>query len=73
MTLDEIRASTAAFLRPVDVAPVIRCDPQYIRDVARQNPDKLGFPVTVMGTRTRIPRLAFLAFLGEPVIEESSG
>lgn len=74
MTLAEIRASDKAFLTPAEVAPVIQCDPQFIRDMARQNPAQLGFPVTVMGKRTKIPRIAFLRFLGFSVgkYEESA-
>lgn len=67
MTLDEIRASTRDILTPAQVAPILGCDPQCIRVTAREAPEKLGFPVTVMGTRVRIPRLPFLRFLGEAV------
>lgn len=63
MTLEEIRASTKEVLTPGDVAPVMRCDPQSIRVWARQRPDLLGFPVVVMGSRVKIPRLAFLRYM----------
>lgn len=65
MTLTEIRASNEPFLRPVDVAEVLGCTPQSIRLQAREYPEALGFPVVVLGTRTRIPRKPFLAFIGE--------
>lgn len=65
MSLDEIRRSDKVFLTPADVAPVIGCDPHLIRIVARDEPEKLGFPVTRIGTRTKIPRLPFLRYLGE--------
>jgi hypothetical protein len=65
MTIEQIKASDAVFLRPVDIAAILGCDAQAIRDVAKETPERLGFPVTVMGTRTKIPRKPFLRFLGE--------
>ncbi len=65
MTLDEIKSSNSVFLKPTDIAAILECNPQFIREVARKSPELLGFPVTVIGTRTRIPRKPFLAFLGE--------
>lgn len=63
MTLDEIRNSTKEVLTPAEVAEVLGCDPQDVRVAARQRPDLLGFPVSVIGTRTKIPRLGFLNWL----------
>ena len=63
MTIDEIRNSDKAMLTPADVAEVLGTDPQGIRMWARQTPEKLGFPVSVIGTRVRIPRIAFLKFM----------
>lgn len=60
MTLDEIRNSTKEVLTPAEVAEVLGCDPQDVRVAARQRPDLLGFNVAVIGTRTKIPRKAFL-------------
>lgn len=65
MTLDQIRESDRLFLVPTDVAGVLGCNPQSIRDVARKEPEKLGFPVCVIGTRIRIPRVPFMEFIGE--------
>lgn len=64
MTIEEIRQSDRTFLRPVDVAEVLRCDPQCIRILARTDRDQLGFPVCVVGKRTKIPRVPFLRFMG---------
>ena len=64
MTVQEIQKSEKVFLLPTDVAPVLQCDPHWIRLTARHNPERLGFPVTVTGTRTRIPRIPFLRFIG---------
>ena len=65
MTLAEIKASDAVFLLPSQIAPILDCDPNFIRRAAHDRPELLGFPVCVIGTRTRIPRKPFLAFLGE--------
>lgn len=63
MTLAEIESSDKSFLTPAEAAPVLGVDPHSIRMQARIDPDKLGFPVVVTGTRTRIPRVAFLDFV----------
>lgn len=65
MTLDEIRNSTKEVLTPAEVAEVLRCDPQDIRVQARTAPEKLGFPVIIIKSRTKIPRVPFLRFMGE--------
>lgn len=65
MTLEEIKQSDAVFLNPADIAPILCCDPNWIRRAAHDSPELIGFPVSVIGTRTRIPRKPFLEFLGE--------
>ena len=66
MNIEEMKASQRAYLVPADIAPVLGCDPQTIRDMAAQRPEQLGFPVVRMGSRTKIPRVPFLRFmLGE--------
>ena len=64
MTIEEIRVSDKPMIRPADVAPIIGCDPQWVRDTARENPEALGFPALVVGNRVKIPRIPFLRFLG---------
>lgn len=63
MTIDEVRKSDKQFLTPAEIAPILGCDPQTIRDSAGRNPMSLGFPVARVGTRTKIPRKSFLAFM----------
>lgn len=63
MTINELKQSDKAFITPAVAASIIRCDPNYIRVAARQRPDLLGFPVCVMGHRTRIPRVPFIRFV----------
>lgn len=67
MTIQEIQNCERSFLRPADVAEVLECDPQCIRILARTDRDKLGFPVCVVGKRTKIPRIPFLRFMGMEV------
>jgi hypothetical protein len=63
--LDEIAAMVdRVTIPPAVAAPAIGFDPQYIRDVARANPDALGFPVIVIKHRVKIPRVPFLEYLG---------
>ena len=65
MTLEEIKASPKIFLIPSDIAQLVGSDPHTIRCMARQRPDLLGFEFTFTGNRMKIPRIAFLRFLGE--------
>ena len=71
MTLDEIRNSTKDVLTPADIADVLSADPQDVRVAARQRPDLLGFNVAVIGTRVKVPRLAFIRWMeGERWVRE---
>lgn len=63
MTLDDIKAIDREFLTPAQVAEVLGCDPQGIRVWARQRPEGLGFPVCLVGSRIKIPRRAFVAWM----------
>ena len=63
MTLDEIRNSTKEVLTPAEVAEVLGCDPQDIRVQAKVHPERLGFNVAVIGTRVKVPRLAFIRWM----------
>lgn len=61
--LEELKASEQLFILPADAAKVLGCAPELIRVTAKQCPERLGFPVAVIGTRTRIPRLPFIQFV----------
>ena len=65
MTLEELKASPSVWLTPAEIAPVLECDPNVIRRQAQTDPSKLGFPVTVLCSRVKVPRKRFLEFLGE--------
>ena len=64
MTLEEIKACDKPTLTPADIADVLSCDPQDIRVQAKTAPEKLGFNVVIIGSRVKIPRLAFLKHMG---------
>ena len=63
MTIDQIRASDKTMLTPADVAEPLGVDAQSIRVAARTQPVLLGFNVTVIGSRTLIPRVGFLNWM----------
>lgn len=62
--LDELKEMDAAFITPQVAARYIHCDPHWLRLMARQRPEKLGFSVCCIGSRVRIPRIPFIKFLG---------
>lgn len=65
-SLATLADSDKIFLLPTDVAPLLDCDPHLIRLMARdeKHRQQLGFPVVVIGTRTKIPRIPFLRYMG---------
>lgn len=69
MTWNELKASEKPFVFAQDVAPIIGVSAHAIRVQARDNPEMLGFPVSVTGSRTRIPRPAFIRFVEEGIRE----
>ena len=63
MTLEEIEALETEVLTPQQVAVILETNPQSIRVQAAECPERLGFPVIVIGSRVKIPRKAFIAFM----------
>ena len=63
MTFQEIVDSDLDFLYPKDIAEVLRCMPYSINTQAKADPAKLGFPVCLMGSQVRIPRLGFIHWM----------
>lgn len=59
-TLEEIENCGKDMLIPADVSKYLGCHPYTISKTAQQTPELLGFPVCVMGSRTRIPREGFV-------------
>ena len=60
---EELKLMVKLFLTAEEIAPVLECNPNDIRGAAKERPDLLGFPVTVYGSRTKIPRLPFIKFI----------
>ena len=63
MTLAELKKLDRDIITPAQAAGVLGCDPQYIRVAAHQRPELLGFPVTIIQSRVKIPRLAFIRYM----------
>jgi hypothetical protein len=64
MTIPEIKSLNREMLTAVEVASIVGADPHLIRHQAHENPEALGFPVIVMKSRVKIPRIPFLRFIG---------
>ena len=60
-----IKAMDKLFVNVDEVAPVLECNAHDIRGQARDRPELLGFPVTIYGSRIKIPRLPFIQFVEE--------
>ena len=61
--LNELEELDRAILTCQQVAPVLGSNPQTIHQQAMERPELLGFPVIVCGTRVKIPKRPFLAFM----------
>ena len=60
--LTEIENSTANCLTVAEVAEFLGANPQSIREQAHKCPEKLGFPVIILGSRIHIPKDGFVYF-----------
>ena len=63
MTLEELKNDPREFVNSADLAKIIGMDPYALTLTAREEPEKLGFPCTVVGKRVRFPRRAFIRFV----------
>lgn len=74
MTLKDIESLDKTMLTCADVAPLLGFDPNSLRMQARDDPDLLGFPIIVAGSRALIPKDAFCRFMryGRTVIINSN-
>lgn len=63
-SIQDIIALDKDYLTPAEIAGVLGSDPQTIRVAARVDPQRLGFPVVVIGSRVKIPKAAFLRYMG---------
>lgn len=60
MTIEDLKNLKKDILTPADVAPILGCDPGIIRYQADKDIRQLGFPASKIGSRVKIPRLAFI-------------
>ena len=65
MNLEELRSYPRDWLTCEQVAPVLGADRANIHDQAVTDPAALGFPVVVIKSRVKIPKLPFLRFMTE--------
>lgn len=65
-TLAELQASPRDYFVPAEVEGVLHMDQQTLRLWARDDywRERLGFPVMVIGSRVKIPKVPFLRFMG---------
>lgn len=63
MTLKDLEKTEGEILLPADVAKVLRVNPESIRLQARECPERLGFPVVIVGNKVIIPKAGFLAHM----------
>lgn len=63
MSIEELERMDTPVITPAVAASFLKCNPHWIRVAARQKPGLLGFPVSVVGNRTKIPRIPFIQFL----------
>jgi hypothetical protein len=63
MTLTDIENYGKDWLTCAQVATVLGACPDTIRGQAHDCPEKLGFPVSIIGRRVKIPRLPFIKFM----------
>lgn len=62
-----LKRDNRLFVGASDVAPVLGCDAQDIRDAVAEDPTALGFKTIRIKSRVRIPRVEFLRFIGVDV------
>ncbi len=63
MTLQEIEKMDVEYLIPEQVGEILGCNAYSINVQVRDNPAELGFPTVKIGSRVKIPRLAFIRFM----------
>lgn len=70
MTLEELERLDREYLIPKEVAGVLGCAPYAINVMAKQCPERLGFPVFFSGSRAKIPKRPFINYMRTGRCEE---
>ena len=73
MTVQDIMQMDKDGITPAEAAQVVGCDPQLIRLEAREKPENLGFPVIIVRSRIKIPRMAFIKYMEGEMVPETGG
>lgn len=63
MTLEQLESLETEVLTCKQVGEVLGMDQTTLHLQAVEDPERLGFPVVVAGTRVKIPRRAFINFM----------
>lgn len=61
--LEIIKNMDSVTITPAVAASVLRINPHSIRVAAHREPQSIGFPVIIIGSRVLIPRLPFIEFV----------
>ena len=62
-TLEDLESLDDEILTCKQISKILSANPATIHFQAMECPEKLGFPVIVMGSRVKIPRIPFLMFM----------
>lgn len=62
-TLKDIEAISKDLLTIMDIRDYLDCDANAFRLQAHKDPSKIGFPVIVIGSRVKIPKIPFIKFM----------
>lgn len=66
--LDDLKAIKSPTITAEVASKYLGCSPQWIREMARNRPEHLSFPVCCPTPhRVKIPRIPFMRFLGMEV------
>ena len=69
--LAELMSSESDMINADVAATILGCSPQRLRMMARERPERLGFPVCCPPPlRVKIPRIPFMRFLGLEVQDD---
>lgn len=60
MTIEELKKVDKDFVTAADVAEILGTDPNSLRWQAKNDREALGFPVVVIKSRVKIPRVPFI-------------
>jgi hypothetical protein len=62
-SIDEVNALEREYLTPRQASGILKCTPYAINIQVKLEPESLGFPVIILGSRVRIPKKPFIKFL----------